>query len=314
MKREIIKKIFRRRETHLLVVIVFIVTILSLLTDKYLSYYNIEALSSYIGLNMIMMIGMTNLFISGGFDIGIGSVFAFTGVFAGILIRDFNVPISIVIIITVLIGTSIGAITGFCVSKLRVNPFIATLASLFIYRALTLVISKANSIKLPESFTNFGQIQIYRINIVTIIGFILTIIAIIFLRKNKYFRQNYYLGINEKAASLVGIKVVKLKILNYSLVSGLAAVASLLNISRLKVADFRNGENTAIILIAGVIIGGASLSGGKGTIYGSFLGLILVTILNHSLSVLGIAVHWNKFLLGILLTMAVIIDVRINRK
>ena len=304
-----LKKILLNRQNILLYFIIIIFLILSLTSKSFLNFISLEGMLFYVFLYSLMVIGMTILFISGGFDLGVGSVYGFTCVLTAVLIKSFNLPSALVVLIVIVTGIAIGAIVGFCIAKLNVNPFITTLASMFIFGSLRIIVAKQKNITgLPERFTKFGNITFLNLSILIWIGIAATAIAIVLLRKNKFLRLNYLVGINEKAAMLMGIKVHKIKIINYAIVSVLASVTALLNTSKYGTAVFTTGEYTALIVIAAVIIGGCSLSGGRGTIYGSILGLILITLLNHSISSLGYSEFWNKFALGVVMLAAIIID------
>lgn len=302
-------KVFLNRQNILLYFIIIIFLVLSLTSKSFLNFISLEGVLYYVFAYSLMTIGMTILFVSGGFDMGVGSVYGFTCVFAAVLIKSFNLPSALVVLIIIAAGIAIGAVIGFCIAKLNVNPFITTMASMFIFSALRIIIAKQkNIIGLPERFTKFGNITFLNLSIIIWIGIAATAIAIVLLRKNKFLRLTYLVGINEKAAMLMGIKVYKIKLISYVIISVLASVTALLNTSKYGTAIFTTGDDTALILIAAVVIGGCSLSGGRGTIYGSMLGLILITLLNHSISSLGYSGFWNKLALGFVMLVAIIID------
>lgn len=257
----------------------------------------------------MIAVAMVNLMVSGGFDMSVGSVVAFSGAAVGLLIRS-GLPVIVAIVIGILLGSIIGLINGFIVSKLGINPFVTTLASLSIYRGLTLILTKGQNVTgLGATFKLIGQSKILGIQMPIWYAVLFVIIGDILLRKSRFFRQNYYIGGNEKkAAKLSGIDVMKMKILNYVLTGAFAAMAGIVMTSRLGAASVTAGTGLELRVITAVIIGGASLNGGEGTVTGAFLGSLLMALIINSLTLLGVDVYWQTFVIGATLLLAVLID------
>jgi len=314
----ILKKLFFKRESILIIVILIIITIAGIKTDSFLSVQNFKSILFNVSVNSIIAAGMTILFISGGFDLSAGSVLASIGIILGILLVN-KVPFFIAIFISLLIGITIGICIGLIITKLEINPFITTLGAMFIFRGMAFLIGEARSMDavgigtpsfsgFPEVFNKIASGTFYGIEYIVFYMVVIIIILYIFLLKNKFFRQNYYLGGNEKAARLIGIKIDKLKIFNYGFVGLMVAIAAVLRASRVGTVSASNGEWLGLEVVAAVIVGGASLGGGEGSIFGSFLGVFLISIINNATTLIGLNPYFNNFFVGLILLLSVIIN------
>lgn len=316
--KNIFGKIIRKREIQLLLIIIVITLVFGMISEYFFTMDNFRLLMLVISTNSIVAVGMTILIISGGFDLSAGSVFAALGMLLGLLLVS-GLPIFISIIIILVLGAGIGAGTGAVVAKLKVNPFILTLGTFFLFRGLAFIIGTLSSIQtdtvsissitnFPEAFNRIGGGDFYGIEYMVFYMIFIIIVFYFLLSKNVWFRQNFYIGGNETAARLVGINVDRIKIFNYTLISILVSVAAILRVSRLKSAAAGSGENMALIVIAAVVIGGASLEGGKGSIPGSILGVILISIIQNGLIVIGTNPYYEKLFIGGFLLISVLIN------
>jgi ribose transport system permease protein len=207
------------------------------------------------------------------------------------------------------LGVLVGVFNGVIVSKIGVNPFVTTLAGMSLFRGLTLILTRGQNITgLPDSFTAIGQATILGIQMPIWYVVALIIIGDILLRRSRFFRQSYYIGGNENAARLSGIRVDRMKITNFVIVSTLAAFAGIVMTARLGAASTTAGQGLELEVIAATIIGGASLKGGEGTVLGGFFGALLVAIINSALTLLGVDVYWQTFVIGATLLIAVLVD------
>lgn len=305
---EFIKKITKVREFMIFVIVLGVCVGMTFASPYFLSTANLLALLLSFSLIAIMAVGMTNLMVSGGFDMSVGSVLAFTGAAVATLMHK-GVPSILAVLIGLAIGAMIGLFNGFIVAKIGINPFVTTLASLSLFRGLTLIITKGQNIShLSNSFTALGQKDFLGIQMPIWYAIILVIIGDIVLRKSRFFRQNYYIGGNEKAARLSGISVDKIKVLNYVLTGLLAGAAGIVMTARLSTASVTAGTGMELQVITAVIIGGASLQGGEGTVVGAFLGCLLMGLITNALNLLGVDVYWQTFVTGGTLLVAVLID------
>jgi ribose transport system permease protein len=296
------------REFMILAIVIAGCIAMWLTTPIFMTFANWSALLLQVSIECVVAIGMTILLVSGGFDLSVGSTFALSGAVTAMTIVA-GVPPAIALVIGLATGAIIGFLNGFIIAKIGINPFVTTLAMMSIVRGMLLVITHGRNISgLPESFRVLGQGSVYGIQNPIWIALLMVLIGDILLRKSRFFRQNYYLGGNERAAVLSGIKVERLKIFNYAFTGVLAAFAGILMTARLGAASVTAGTGLELKVISAVIIGGASLKGGEGTILGSFLGSLLMGILVGALTILGVDVYWNTLVIGATLLLAVLID------
>jgi ribose transport system permease protein len=296
------------REFMILAIVVAGCVVMGITTPVFMTFANWSALLLQVSIECVVAIGMTILLVSGGFDLSVGSTFALAGAVTAMTIVS-GVPPVIAVFIGLGTGAVIGFVNGFIIARIGINPFVTTLAMMSIVRGLLLVITRGRNISgLPESFRVLGQGRVFGIQNPIWIALLMVLIGDILLRKSRFFRQNYYLGGNERAAVLSGIKVERLKIFNYALTGALAAFPGILMTARLGAASVTAGTGLELKVISAVIIGGASLKGGEGTILGSFLGALLMGILVGALTILGVDVYWNSLVIGATLLLAVLID------
>lgn len=269
---------------------------------------NILALLLGLSIEAIIAVAMTHLMVSGGFDMSVGSVVAFTGAVTARLIL-VGIPFPFAVLAGLCIGGAIGLFNGFIVAKVGINPFVTTLSALSLFRGLTLIFTRGQNISgLPEDFKGIGQATLLGVQTPIIIAAVLIILGDIMLRRSRFFRQSYYIGGNEKAARLSGIPVDRMKVLAYLLTGLFAGVAGIVLTARLGAASVTAGSGLELRVITAVIIGGASLQGGEGTVLGAFLGSLLMALITNALTLLGVDVYWQTFVIGGTLLAAVLID------
>ena len=304
-----LKRIIGQREFSIFVIIVAIFIIMSFTSPYFLTKTNIHSLVLALSITAILAVGMTNLLISGGFDLSVGSVVGFTGIVAALLIKKAGMPLVLAIIITLVLGALIGLFNGFIVSKVGINPFIVTLAGLSLFRGLTYIVNRGQQVaQLGDAFNSIGQAVFLDIQLPIYYALLFVIIGDVLLRKNKFLRQNYFIGGNEKASRLLGIHVDKVKIINYMLMSTIAAFAGIVMTSRMGAAMVYAGTGLELRVITAVIIGGASLSGGEGSAIGAFLGSLIMVLTINKLSLLNVSIYWQTFVIGGILLLAVTLD------
>jgi len=257
---------------------------------------------------------MTILLISGGFDLSVGSTVALSGAVTAIWLSN-GMPVPAAILLGLGTGVLIGLINGLIIAEIGINPFITTLGMMSLARGMLMVVTDGQNISgLPQSFTVLGQGSFCGIQYPILYSVVLVIIGDFLLRRSRFFRQNYYIGGNEKAAVLSGINVKRIKIFNYMLTGFLAALAGIIITARLGSASTTAGKGLELRVISAVIIGGASLRGGVGTVAGAFLGALLMSIIISSINLLGIALIWIDFAIGATLLLAVMADTLSRRQ
>lgn len=301
-------RLMRAREATLVVMIIAIGIALQLITGRFFTIPNLNAISLGFATSAIMVFGMTAALVSGGFDLSIGSVFAMGGVTAAIALRA-GLPIPVGILCGVGVGVLAGFINGLLITKVEINPFITTLGMMGIARGVSLAVTEGSTLAgLPTAFYVYGQGKTLDIPNLILIALLIILIGDFLMRRSSAFRQIYYVGGNEEAARLSGINVHRVKLGVYTLSGLLAALAGVLSISRFTVADPGTGMGEELRIIAACIIGGCSLRGGKGTVIGGLFGLIFVGFINNGLILLRVPVYWQQLSMGVVLLLAVGFD------
>ena len=303
------------REFTLVLVLVVMTLVMTSVSDVFLNRANIEAILLGLSVEATIAIGMVILLISGGLDLSVGSILAFTGVISGLALTVLKLPAPVAVLLGLLAALLVGLANGLLVSKLLINPFIVTLGMQITVRGLTLVLASGKAVlNLPQAFTTIGQGRLFKIQYPIYIMLILVVIFDILMRNSRFFRQMYYIGGNEKAARLSGINVDWVKVFNYCLVAVLAGVAGIMITARFGSSSLTVGSGVELRVITAAIIGGASLSGGEGSVLGAFLGALFMGVLTNALNLLGVDVYWQNFVTGFILIIAVVVDVLNERR
>ena len=264
-----LKNLTKQREFMIAVIVAVIMIVMSFASPYFLYPENLMALLLGLSIEAIIAVAMTHLMVSGGFDMSVGSIVAFTGSATAFLLVS-GTPVPLAVLAGLAIGTAIGLFNGFIIAKVGINPFVTTLASLSLFRGLTLILTKGKNISgLPEDFNIIGQFKLFGIQTPILIALVLIVVGDIVLRRSRFFRQSYYIGGNEKAARLSGIPVDRIKMLAYALTGFFAALAGVVMVARLGASSTTAGTGLELRVITAVIIGGASLQGGQGTVLGA---------------------------------------------
>ena len=306
--RSLRSRITGARELVILMVVVVMFVTMCFASPYFFSSSNLLAVLLSLSLEAIMGVGMVNLMVSGGFDMSIGSIVALTGGIAAALLKA-GVPIPLAVTAGFVVGGLVGSFNGFAIAKLGITPFVTTLATQSMCRGLVLVFMNGKNVgSLPESFTWIGQFKIGDVQLPVIYALVIVIIGHFLMSKSRFFRQNYYIGGNFKAAKLSGIHTDRMQIVNYMIMGLLAAFAGIVLAARLGSASTTAGTGMELKVITAVIIGGASMSGGEGTVVGAFLGCILMSLIANAMTLLDVSVYWQTFVTGFTLLLAVLID------
>ncbi|MHC4529598.1 MAG: ABC transporter permease, partial [Planctomycetota bacterium] len=238
------------REFMILYIIVLSTIAMTYVVPQFLGRHNISAILLSLSDQSIIAIGMTILLISGGFDLSVGSTVALSGAVTAIWLTN-GMPVPAAILLGLGVGVLIGLINGLIIAEVGINPFITTLGMMSLVRGLLMVVTDGQNVSgLPKSFTVLGQGTVYGVQYPIIISLLLVIIGDFLLRKSRFFRQNYYIGGNEKAAILSGINVKRIKIFNYMLTGFLAALAGIIITARLGSASTTAGKGLELRVIS----------------------------------------------------------------
>ncbi|AIY06527.1 ribose ABC transporter, permease protein [Planococcus sp. PAMC 21323] len=285
-------------------------SIITILNPDFLSVSNLMNVLRQVSINALIAFGMTFVILTGGIDLSVGSTLALTGaVTAGLMASGVD-PI-FAMLLGLLLGAVLGAINGIIIAKGKVAPFIATLATMTIYRGLTLVYTDGRPISgLGDSLTfqMLGKGYFLGVPIPVVTMIISFAILYFILKKTTFGRRVYAVGGNEEASILSGINADRIKIYVYSLLGLLAAVASLILTSRLNSAQPTAGEMFELDAIAAVVLGGTSLTGGRGWIVGTLIGALIIGVLNNGLNLIGVTSFFQQVVKGAVILLAVLLD------
>ncbi|MEO6000143.1 MAG: ABC transporter permease [Chitinophagaceae bacterium] len=283
--------------------------LLSVLTPNFFSVQNMVIVLRQISINGILAVGVTFVIIAGGIDLSLGSVIALTGVVAALFSHPGDYPLIVPVSLAILMGILIGTVNGLTITKGKVAPFIVTLGMMTIARGLALVISNGRPVSnLSKSFNFIGGGNFMDIPVPIIIFAVVVILASIILNYTKTGRYIYAVGGNENAARASGINVNSVKLFTYVVCSGLAALAGIILASRITTGQPNAGVAYELDAIAAVVIGGASLSGGIGSIIGTVFGALIIGVINNGLDLLNITSYYQQIIKGVIIVGAVLID------
>jgi ribose/xylose/arabinose/galactoside ABC-type transport system permease subunit len=256
----------------------------------------------------ILACGMMVLMISGMFDLSIGGILAFSGIMAGLAAKYLGLPPILAFLVGCGWGLLLGMVNGVLVTRFRINALIATLATLSIYRGGLQLVSGAGVTNIGNGYTVFGQTKI--LGIYSPFWFMAAIVLLFafLVGRTRYFRQAYYIGGNPRTAKLSGISVDRTVFSFFAIMGLLAGLAGALLASRLNTAVVLAGQGVELKVITAVVLGGASLSGGVGTISGAFLGVLFMALLQNAMIIAGINPFWQLIVVGVVLLASVGLD------
>ncbi|HVW15263.1 MAG TPA: hypothetical protein VHB54_15640 [Mucilaginibacter sp.] len=307
-----------------LIALFVLCVLISLLSDKFLTVTNAWNVMRQISVNICISVGMTLVVLTAGIDLSVGSILALCGaITAGLLKNGIELPSSNLYVgFTVLgacvagiiAGSLLGMFNGWTITRFKVPPFVATLAMLTIARGLTMLWTKGFPITgLGRKFSFLGTGWFLGIPLPVWISGVVVVAAMIITNKTRLGRYIYAIGGNENAARLSGININYIKVAVYTIAGVLAAVGGLIITSRLDAAQPNAGTGYELDSIAAVVIGGTSLSGGRGSIMGTVLGALIIGVLNNGLVLLNVSPFWQQVVKGLVILAAVIVD-KVNSK
>lgn len=290
--------------------LIVIVLILSIMSPQFLDLDNLFNVLRQISIIALLAFGMTFVILTGGIDLSVGSTLALSGALtAGMMAAGVD-PI-LAVILGILAGGLMGAFNGIIIAKGKVAPFIATLATMTIFRGLTLVYTDGRPVTgFTDSvfFELLGKGYFFGIPVPVITMFAIFLILLFVLKKTIFGRHVYALGGSEEASILSGVKANRIKIYVYSLTGALSALAGIILTSRLGSAAPNAGFTYELDAIAAVVLGGTSLSGGRGWIFGTLVGALIIGVLNNGLNLLGVSSNYQQIVKGGVILLAVLLD------
>jgi ribose transport system permease protein len=307
-----------------IIALLVICVALSFLSDRFLTADNAWNVMRQISVNMIISVGMTLVILTGGIDLSVGSVLALAGAITAFLLKSgteltsLNLYVGFTLIGAlvggILTGTFLGWFNGLTITRFKVPPFVATLAMLTIARGLTMLLTGGFPITgFSDQMAFIGTGWFLGIPMPVWISAAVVIAVVIMTNKTRLGRHIYAIGGNETASELSGLKIKKIKLIVYSIAGALSAVGGIIVTSRLDSAQPNAGLGFELDSIAAVVIGGTSLSGGKGTIMGTVQGALIIGILNNGLVLLNVSPFWQQVIKGLVILLAVVVE-KINSK
>lgn len=302
-------------ETYSLVLVVLVLgLILSFTTKAFFTQTNLINVLRQVSINGILAIGMTFVVITGGIDLSVGSIVAFSGIIVAGMLRDVGLGIFPVIIISIATGTVLGIINGYFVAYWGAAPFVVTLSMMTIARGMTYVYCDGKPISpLPENYLTIGKGDVLVIPIPAIILIAVFILGSITLKHFRFGRYLYAVGGNENSAMVSGINVRRVKLIAYGISGLLCGIAAIILTARVSAGLPQAGQNYELDAIAATVIGGTSLSGGKGKLWGTLLGALLLAIVSNGLDLLNVSSFYQQIVKGLIILSAILIDSKRKR-
>ena len=283
------------------VVNILIVGILTILSPAFMTYANISAVMLRMSELAMLAIAETIVLISGGFDLSIGAIMALSGAVSGIL-YNLGVPFGFCIIIALASGVAVGIMNGFLVVQLKLQPFIVTLATMSIVRSIVYALLQGSVLTgFPTRYVDLSYVYVFKIPLLFLIMVFLAITVAVMLKKTSTGRRIFSVGANENTAYISGIYVKRIKYFVYIASGFICALAGLMFTVRIRAAIPDAGINAPLEVITAVLIGGTAITGGKGSVLGSILGILAMYLLLNGFSLLGLNPFWNVIILGIIL-------------
>lgn len=298
------------QEYGALIALVILIVGISIVSPEFRTVGNFLSLIRQSSINGFIAFGMTCVILTDAIDLSVGSVLALsTALCAGMIANGF--PVVPAMILALIIGTGLGVISGILVTKGRLQAFIATLVTMTVYRGLTKIFMDGKPISnLGDHFSLklIGKGNIFRIPIPVIL-FVLVFACFYFmLNKTTFGRRIYATGSNSKCAKLVGVDVNRTKTIVYGISGFMSALSGLILLSRLNSAQTSLGEGYELDAIAAVALGGTSMSGGRGKIQGTLIGVLIIAVLNNGLNILGVSSYYQDVIKGLVILVAVLSD------
>jgi ribose transport system permease protein len=288
--------------------LLIMVIVFASMTDVFMTQRNLINILQQSSINACIAIGMTLVIISGGIDLSVGPVAAFAAVFSATLLVS-GVPVPLIILAALAVGLACGFVNGALIAYAGLQPFIVTLGTLSLFRALALIFTGGNPIlSLPNEFRHLFTSEILGLPVPVIVVGLLAIAATILLKKTPLGEYILAVGGNEEAARVSGVPIERTKVITYMISGGLASLAAVILIARLGAAEPTLGNLWELEAIAAAAIGGASLMGGKGSMFGTILGAIVLGAMRNGLTLLNVQAFYQLLATGIIIILAMLVD------
>lgn len=302
------------REAGIGLALVILIIIFSIAAPRFATIDNLSNILTQISINTAIAVGMTFVILLGGIDLSVGSVLALATVVAGLVITNeaFSVPLAIIlaVVAAIAVGATCGFINGWVSERWHIHSFVVTLGMLNIARGAALQISNSRTIfSFPAEFNAFGTLELFDVfPAIFLIALALVLIGRFILNRTVFGRMIYAIGNNEEAVRLSGHNTSIVKIMAFTICGITVGIAAIMYMLRLNIASPILGVGFELKAIAAVVIGGTSMSGGKGSMVGTFLGACIIGVLDNGLLLIGLGDFARQMVTGLIIVLAVIID------
>jgi len=303
-----IRRITSRTEFSIFLGLLMMCVAMSFASEYFLKTNNLFNILNQISRYGIVSVGMALVIIAGGIDLSVGYVVGLTACLCAHFSSAWGLPWPLVLPLTLLVGAAIGLVNGLLVTRVRLVPFIVTMAMGKILSGCTLLLTRGRPIKFESALSVLGKGYWGPIPIAVVVMFLAIFLGSIFAEKTLTGRNIYAVGNSERTAALSGINVKKLQALTYVITSALCALCGVIVAGNLSSADATLGVGYETDIIAAVVIGGVAMSGGEGTIWGSLIGASIIGILKNAFVLLGVSAYWQSIVIGVVIVIAVTID------
>lgn len=311
-KQSLLKKMTSRTEFSTVVALIVLVIVMSILSPVFMTATNIFNVLGQVSRYAIISVGMALVMISGGIDLAVGYLACLCACVCCALSSSEMFgpawPWYLALLVTLALGAFIGLLNGLIITKIRIVPFIVTLAMGKILTGAALLLTQGKPIYFDNALATIAGGYVGPVPVCVIVMFLCVIIGTIFTNYTLTGRNIYAIGNNERAANLSGIKVDKLKTLTYVITGFLCAVCGVIVAGSLQMSDSAIGKNYETDCIAAVVIGGVAMTGGEGTVWGSLVGAAIMGILKNAFTLLGVSAYWQSIVIGIVIIGAVALD------
>lgn len=292
------------------IALILLIIAISIVSPDFRTINNFLSLLRQSAINGLIAFGMTCIILTGGIDLSVGSILALTSIICAHTIK-LGLPAPLAVLIALIFGIILGVISGLMVTKSRLQPFIATLITMTGYRGLTMIISGGKPIsRLGNNFllNHIGKGSFLGIPTPVWILIVFFAIFLFVLKKTVFGRQIYATGSNANAAELAGININKTKLIVYATSGFMSALSGLILVSRLGSAQPTLGEGYELDAIAAVALGGTSMTGGRGKITGTLIGILIIAVLNNGLNIIGVSSYYQDVVKALVIFLAVVSD------
>lgn len=308
-KVSLLRKFWDMPESGIVIILIAYAIFVQIINPKFLSQLNIMNFMRQGGYILLGGIGMTFVLIAGGLDLSVGSVLALSGVFAGFAMVNLGLPVFVGIAVGLAVGLLVGCINGLIIVRFKIPPMIMTLGMMYIARGIVYITTRGVAVyPMPDGFKALEQSNLFGFPSVVTFAILLALLFHFVLKRTAFGRSVYAVGGNPDTAKLSGINLSKVMVFVYVICGLMAGLTGLVYASRLGSAQPGSGDGYEMNVIAACIIGGTSTFGGRGTILGTALGALFMSMLSNSMTLMKIDVNYHKLVIGIVLVLAVILD------